>query len=176
MKFILLLLSYFSILLFNSVQAQHSSKKPSASIDTNNGKLTPNVLVELINKADSLQKIVNQKDSLLNKANVKPPIVTTDLSTELRTDSFKLSVYVLIFGGILILSILFFLYKLQKGLGNFAFQTVGLMIVITAALFLIVTGFDKDQITPVIGLLGTTVGFIFGSNLPVKNSEGSDKK
>lgn len=43
--------------------------------------------------------------------------------------------------------------------------------VVIAALFLIVTGYDKDQITPIIGLLGTIVGFIFGSNISVKAND-----
>jgi ABC-type transport system involved in cytochrome c biogenesis permease subunit len=34
--------------------------------------------------------------------------------------------------------------------------------VIVAAVFLVVTGFSNDQITPVIGLLGTLAGYILG--------------
>jgi hypothetical protein len=37
-------------------------------------------------------------------------------------------------------------------------------LVIVASVFLVVTGYSNDQITPVVGLLGTIVGYILGAN------------
>ncbi|HEY4327479.1 MAG TPA: hypothetical protein VGN20_26075 [Mucilaginibacter sp.] len=95
--------------------------------------------------------------------------------SQIKNATIYLPLGLLIFSLILILAILLFLYKLDKGFGNYAFQTIGLILVVTAALFLIVTGYDKDQITPIIGLLGTIVGFIFGSNLSNKTTGKANK-
>ena len=45
------------------------------------------------------------------------------------------------------------------------FKMFGLVIVIGPSLFLITAGYSKDQITPVIGLLGTALGFAFGKRM-----------
>jgi len=38
--------------------------------------------------------------------------------------------------------------------------------VITAALFLVMLGYSNNQMTPVIGLLGTLVGYVLGASAP----------
>jgi hypothetical protein len=45
-----------------------------------------------------------------------------------------------------------------------ATKTFGLTIVITAGVYLCTAGFTTDQITPMITLLGTVAGFLFGRN------------
>jgi hypothetical protein len=82
-----------------------------------------------------------------------------------------LSISVLLFGLILILGILFLLYKQNKGFGNITFKTLGIVLILTASLFLIVAGYSQEQITPVIGLLGTIAGFIFGSTIKTNAKE-----
>jgi hypothetical protein len=89
--------------------------------------------------------------------------------TESSQVQLGLSIAVLAFGLILSISILYFLLKTGKGFGNITFKTIGIKLILTASLFLIVAGYSQDQITPVIGLLGTIAGFIFGSNLSPAN-------
>lgn len=85
--------------------------------------------------------------------------------------SVTLSIVVLSFGFLLMLAVLIFLYKSKKGFGNLTFKILGIILIATASLFLIVAGYSNDQITPVIGLLGTVAGYIFGSNINAKLNE-----
>ena len=41
-------------------------------------------------------------------------------------------------------------------------RTFGTILIIVAAIFLIITGYDEQQIAPVIGLLGTIAGYLLG--------------
>lgn len=50
--------------------------------------------------------------------------------------------------------------------GDTTFKLVGLVFVIGAALFLITAGYSLEQVTPVMGLLGTALGFVFGKAMP----------
>lgn len=138
-----------------------------------------NYIQKALDDADSLRKLSDslslELDSLQKKSSENIKNLSSDISL-LKNSTIYLSIGLLIFGLILILSILYFLFKIGKGFGNYAFQTIGLVIVVVGALFLIVTAYDKDQITPIIGLLGTIVGFIFGSNLSSKTDDKSKDK
>jgi hypothetical protein len=82
----------------------------------------------------------------------------------LETISTTLSVSVLVFGFLIILLVFILLLKQNKGIGVFTIKLFGLIIIITACLFLIVAGFSKDQISPVIGLFGIIAGYLLGSS------------
>ncbi len=43
-------------------------------------------------------------------------------------------------------------------------KSIGTMVIISAALLLLVVGYDDSQIAPVIGLLGTIAGYILGKD------------
>jgi hypothetical protein len=77
---------------------------------------------------------------------------------------------VLGFGAIVLLLVVAVVWKVNKGFGPLTFRIFGLTLVITAGLFLIVTGYSQDQIAPMFALLGTIAGFIFG-----KASSGRDE-
>jgi hypothetical protein len=61
--------------------------------------------------------------------------------------------------------------RLKKGWGVQAIRIVGITLVLTSGLFLIVTGYSQEQIAPMIGLLGTIIGFLLG-----KTSDGTKEK
>ena len=44
------------------------------------------------------------------------------------------------------------------------FKLIGLSLTVGSAIFLIGAGYGQDQIAPVMGFLGTALGFIFGRN------------
>ena len=71
-----------------------------------------------------------------------------------------LTVSVLIF-GLLIIVIMAILVLNHSSAGE-VLRLFTVPMVIVAAVFLVVTGYSKDQITPVIGLLGTLAGYILG--------------
>ena len=71
-----------------------------------------------------------------------------------------LTLSVLIF-GILIIIIMAILVLNHSSAGE-VLRLFTVPLVIVAAVFLVVTGYSQDQITPVIGLLGTLAGYILG--------------
>lgn len=85
-----------------------------------------------------------------------------------------LSIAVLAFGLVLTLAVLLFSFKLKKEFGDLTFKLLGVILILTASLFMVVAGYSLQQITPVIGLLGTIAGFVFGSNL--KSKPADEKK
>ncbi len=50
-------------------------------------------------------------------------------------------------------------------------RLVVLTIVVTAGLFVVVAGYTQDQIAPMMGLLGTLVGYLLGREPPVQRGE-----
>ena len=81
----------------------------------------------------------------------------------LSTDEYGLSLMVLIFGTVVLLFQFFLIWK-KLFTPSQSVRTMIITLVIIASLFLISAGFSSDQITPIIGLLGTIVGYLLGSN------------
>jgi len=54
-------------------------------------------------------------------------------------------------------------------------RTFGILIIVFAAVFLVIAGYSDTQITPVIGLLGTIVGYLLGRRIEPTSPE-SDLK
>lgn len=71
-----------------------------------------------------------------------------------------LTTEVLVFGIIVI--IVMGVLVLNKASTGEVLRLFTVPMIIVAAVFLVVTGFDKDQITPVTALLGTLAGYILG--------------
>jgi hypothetical protein len=97
------------------------------------------------------------------------PVVTAEA---IDTQSVQLSIAPLVFAAFLI-SVTALLRIKQTVSGDAAFKLMGLSVVIAAGLYLIAAGWGKDQITPITGLLGTSLGFIFGKSFADQPSEGS---
>jgi positive regulator of sigma E activity len=70
---------------------------------------------------------------------------------------------ILLFFTLLVFLIMYQLIKLGKNPGDIL-KTFGTIFIIVAAVFLIVAGYSEEQISPVIGLLGTVAGYILGRN------------
>jgi hypothetical protein len=71
-----------------------------------------------------------------------------------------LTLSVLIFG--LVIIIIMAILVLNHSSAGEVLRLFTVPMVIVAAVFLVVTGYSQDQITPVIGLLGTLAGYILG--------------
>lgn len=73
-----------------------------------------------------------------------------------------LTVAILLFGTA-VLGMMTYLVMKDKPAG-LVLRLFTVPLVIVASVFLVVTGFSNEQITPVVGLLGTIVGYILGSH------------
>lgn len=72
------------------------------------------------------------------------------------------SVSILIFGLIIALVAAVCLRPSVTKSSDALFMSMGMILVITGSLFLITAGYSNQQITPVIGLLGTIAGYVLG--------------
>lgn len=69
--------------------------------------------------------------------------------------------------GFSLILVAFMTYLIKTGSGQESVLKVfGTILIIVAAVFLIVAGYSEKQIAPVIGLLGTIVGYILGKEQP----------
>jgi hypothetical protein len=78
------------------------------------------------------------------------------------TREIVFSVGVLFFGLVLVLLFTQRLLKEGTAWRGTYLRLVVLSIVVTAGLFVITAGYDQDQIAPMMGLLGTLVGYLLG--------------
>jgi len=84
----------------------------------------------------------------------------------ISTKEFILCIIVLAF-GLLSLGLLALFQKLIAN-GELLFKAIALIIILTLAVVVLFGGYTDAQITPVIGLLGTAIGYALGRNEIVK--------
>jgi hypothetical protein len=87
-------------------------------------------------------------------------IGTTQAATWDRATVLTLSTSLLIF-AIIVLGLMTFLIMRTRRVEPIL-RAFGVPLIITAAVFLVVTGFSNQQISPVVGLLGTLAGYLLG--------------
>jgi hypothetical protein len=87
-----------------------------------------------------------------------------DTSNEGNIQQDKLSIAILIFGLLIASTILVFQMKERKGINYMTFKLLGVIFIGTVSVFLIPAGFDNNQITPIVGLLGTLAGYLIGTS------------
>ncbi|MBA6291244.1 hypothetical protein H4J58_09465 [Colwellia sp. MB3u-70] len=113
-------------------------------------------------KINEIEKLKNSIEAKQKELNVESSPQTNMEVTESVDDGLILSSILLIF-SFLVFLIMFQLIKLGKNPGDIL-KTFGTIFIIVAAVFLIVAGYSEEQISPVIGLLGTVAGYILGRN------------
>ncbi|HEV2841528.1 MAG TPA: hypothetical protein VGW39_09410 [Chthoniobacterales bacterium] len=133
-----------------SGQTQTPGAAPTVSVDNDLSKLSDSQLADLIN-----QKTAN------------PPVSQTQPWDPALVKFLTISV--LSFGLLVIITMA--VLMLRKSPAGEILRLFTVPMVIVAAVFLVVTGFSNEQITPVIGLLGTLAGYILG----VQSQKGDGK-
>jgi hypothetical protein len=102
---------------------------------------------------------------------------TSNVSTSSPFNSFEflLSLAVLFFGLVVVA---FEVYLGQKGIitDEHIFKCIILTMVITGSIVLITAGYSNNQITPVVGILGSIAGYMLGKTTPDKNADKSSKQ
>ncbi len=99
--------------------------------------------------ADTTVKIIH--DTITTIANI--PVIQPH-----NADSVTFGFMLLAFASITLISALI---AIKKGIGpSYTMRIVGLITVIFAAVFVVISGYSDTQIAPVVGLLGTVVGYV----------------
>jgi hypothetical protein len=75
-----------------------------------------------------------------------------------------LGISVLVFGTLIIGLEIFVMIRRNKGWGIQSSRTVGISLIVVAALFLAAADVPPDRVTPVIGMLATVAGYLLGRN------------
>ncbi len=105
-----------------------------------------------------------------------PPADPDDTVQRWHTQvELALTIGTLVFGAFVLALLGWFLGKGLLPADSFLKLFV-LVIVVTAGLFVVVAGYTQDQIAPMMGLLGTLVGYLLGreaSKAAAKSHEGS---
>jgi hypothetical protein len=86
-----------------------------------------------------------------------------DVGLQEGPGSNVLSVSLLAFGLAVLILMTYLIGVKNKG-GETLLRSFGITLIVTAAVFLVVAGYSQDQISPVIGLLGTVAGFLLGKS------------
>ena len=89
---------------------------------------------------------------------------------------FYLSISVLVFGLILVCLIGFIACKEHMGWAQEVTRAFTLAVIVTAGLFLITAGYGREQIDPMMGLLGTIAGYILGRSSSGAKDESPKSK
>ena len=81
---------------------------------------------------------------------------------QLSTPELSLSIAVLAFTILVILVVAAVPWKKGQGWGPSTTKLFIIVVVVGASLFLLTAGYSAEQITPIVGLLGTIVGYALG--------------
>jgi hypothetical protein len=105
------------------------------------------------------------------KPNPKPKKDTIDRSVikpnnlpniHSRTDEEnKVTIMLLVFGIIVLIIAAVIIYKFAQDV-NHLFKYFIIILIIIGSILLILIGYDKDQITPAVGLFGSIAGYLLG--------------
>lgn len=132
--------------------------------------------------AEKLRILQEKTDAAVKKANAVmgkpiPPANTTPVTTSTvaplsKMDAWiamvpSLSIGILGYGVLVLFITAFLIYrgkvKIPAGDGQWLIRTLVIPMCVVAAVFLTVVGYDSQQISPVIGLLGTIIGYLLGT-------------
>jgi len=110
--------------------------------------------------SDDSQRVARTEPSRIPDAATIPNAATQGRSlTEIY-----LSLAVLVFGILLLMLEVAVIFRQRQGWGSNSMRIVGLTLVVIAGVFLITAGYSESQIAPMIGLLGTIVGYLLGKS------------
>lgn len=113
-------------------------------------------LDEINQQLDQTDKTINS----LSNATVAESISSNAPTWWSVTNAMTISSVVLLFG---LLVILLATYLIRSGINTEAVLRIfGTILIIMVAVFLVVAGYTDTQIAPVMGLLGTIVGYLLG--------------
>lgn len=134
---------------------------------------------EICKLTDNLNNVVTENNKL--KAEILS--LKSNISD---LDFFRVKGYGMIMGCLVLalalvaIGISTYLLKCRIGYEDII-ATYGLILILSYSIFILIAGYDKEQIAPVYGLMGTAMGYIFGKSQskksdPNKADEHPDNK
>jgi len=124
-----------------------------------------------MSKQTEIDEHINNLTKELNdaKQDYKESVITDSNSWWSTTNAMTMSATVLAF-GIAVVAII--AYLIQKGRDpDELLRIFGISLIIVMAVFLVVAGYSDQQISPVMGLLGTIAGYLLGKSTKTKKKE-----
>lgn len=100
------------------------------------------------------------------------PPVNTDLVPTKSSQEVWLSLGVLLFGVVVVITQAYLISRRQEDLDN-SLKYLSISLIIVGALFLVTAGYGNSQIAPIIGLLGTVAGYLLGRAQSPGRGQGS---
>lgn len=119
--------------------------------------------ISLMAQPETLESTVNVPPTAATTVTdgVNLPPVNTDLVPTKSSQEVWLSLGVLVFGMIVVLSQAWIINRRQEPLSQ-SLKYLSVSLIIVGSLFLVTAGYGNSQIAPIIGLLGTVAGYLLG--------------
>ena len=109
---------------------------------------------------EEINRQLEQTSAAIRSLSTPSPTMVTAQPWWSVTNAMTMSVIVLLFG---LFVILLATYLIRAGKNTEAVLRIfGTILIVMVAVFLVVAGYTDTQIAPVIGLLGTIVGYLLG--------------
>lgn len=171
--FVSILCSSFSVwLLSGSVLAQEKAITSQVVQETSENSLPLDLEPIPVNLAEEDSEARPVQNDQVEDNDILP----SQIRAELRKWTFLMAMSVLAFGLIVILLEVWVMVRSDKYWEAYSFKLVGVTIIITAGMFLIIAGYSDEQLSPIMGLLGTTIGYILGRESEGKGQVNLQKK
>jgi hypothetical protein len=92
------------------------------------------------------------------------PVRSTTVDPLLARQALTMGIAILVFGiGIIVLQV-FAVLRNSGTWDELALKSIGLTLLITAGIFILVAGYDKEQVNPLFALLGSLAGYLLGKD------------
>jgi hypothetical protein len=106
----------------------------------------------------------DDQESISNNTDERKKLVETWYTQFLPIAAIVFGVLILIY-----MFLLLFIVIKNHGIQTQMFNLLILTLIFISSVFLLIIGYSEAQITPVIGLFGTAIGYIFGKNSSNQN-------
>lgn len=100
------------------------------------------------------------------------PLIDPGSNVNINGPDKLLSYSVLIFGAVVLFLVVFVMARTKMPWNDASFKAMVLPLLLISGLFLITAGYSKDQITGMMGLLGSIAGYVLGRS---ENGRSSDQ-
>jgi len=119
--------------------------------------------IALMAQPDALESTINTPPvaTTITSEGVNLPPVNSELVPTKSSQEVWLSLGVLLFGVVVVLTQAFLINKSNESLTN-SLKYLSISLIIVGSLFLVTAGYGNTQIAPIIGLLGTVAGYLLG--------------